>query len=104
INLDEGVSLPISILNQMRRECIDLLSKSRIKVKNRNYKNKLVQYNPEVIDRNKDAKIRVKVKNLEQLESAIKYNVDVVYYEDIATLENALEMGKESKKRVIYSA
>ncbi|MEG2247077.1 MAG: DUF3656 domain-containing protein, partial [Peptostreptococcaceae bacterium] len=104
IDLDDNISLPISILNQMRRECIDLLSKSRIKVKNRNYKNKLVQYNPEVIDRNKDAKIRVKVKNLEQLESAIKYNVDVVYYEDIATLENALEMGKESKKRVIYSA
>jgi len=33
IILDEGVSLPISILNQMRRDCIDLLSEERVKIK-----------------------------------------------------------------------
>ena len=40
IDLEDGVSLPISVLNNMRRECIDILSEERIPVKNRKYKNK----------------------------------------------------------------
>ena len=40
IELDDNVSLPISILNQMRRDCIELLDKERVKIKNRDYKNR----------------------------------------------------------------
>lgn len=39
IDLDEGISLPISVINQIRRECIDNLSEKRIDIKDRKYKN-----------------------------------------------------------------
>ena len=35
IELDDNVSLPISLLNQMRRDCIELLDKERVSIKNR---------------------------------------------------------------------
>ena len=42
IDLEDGVSLPISVINQMRRECIDILSEERIPVKNRKYKKRKI--------------------------------------------------------------
>ena len=33
IDLDDGISLPISVINQIRRECIDNLSEERIGIK-----------------------------------------------------------------------
>ena len=102
--LDEDVSLPISILNQMRRDCIDLLNEERIKIKNRKYKSEKIEYKPSVLKKNTDKKIRAKVKNLEQLKYALECDIDSVYYEDIITLDKALEMGKEYNKNVIYSS
>ena len=104
IILDEGVSLPISILNQMRRDCIDLLSEERVKVKNRKYKSNKISYNPTKFNKPLSTKIRAKVKNLEQLQSALECDIDLVYYEDIITLEKALEMGLKYNKKVVYSA
>ena len=72
IELDDNVSLPISLLNQMRRDCIELLDKERVSIKNRKYKNKIVKYKPVQYNRNKQQEISVKVKNLEQLESALE--------------------------------
>ncbi len=46
IELDDNVSLPISLLNQMRRDCIELLNEERISIKNRKYKNKTIKYKP----------------------------------------------------------
>ena len=102
--LDKDVSLPISILNQMRRDCIDLLNEERIKIKNRKYKSEKIEYKPSVLKKNTDKKIRAKVKNLEQLKYALECDIDSVYYEDIITLDKALEMGKEYNKKVIYSS
>ena len=82
IELDDNVSLPISLLNQMRRDCIELLNKERISIKNRKYKNKTIKYKPVQYNRNKQQEISVKVKNLEQLESALECGVDRIYYED----------------------
>ena len=46
INLDEGVSMPISLINQMRREAIELLDEARIPVKDRAYKDSKIKYSP----------------------------------------------------------
>lgn len=96
IDLDEGVSMPISMLNQMRRDCIELLDKERIKIKDRKFKNNRLKYQPNRVNKQKKLntvpKIRVKVKNLEQLEAVLKYNIDLIYYEDINTLSKALEI------------
>lgn len=103
IDLDDNVSLPISMLNQMRRDCIDILNKERVKIKNRSYKDKKVKYSPTKYNRNLSSQISVKVKNLEQLESALECNVDIIYYEDINTLEKAVSLGMKFNKKVIYS-
>ena len=104
IDLDDGISLPISVINQIRRECIDKLSEERIEIKDRKYKNKKISYNPERAVRQKDKMIRVKVKNLEQLKEAVKFDIDAVYYEDESTIEEAIEIGNANNKNVIYSA
>ncbi|RDY24129.1 U32 family peptidase [Romboutsia maritimum] len=102
--IDNGVSLPISILNQMRRECIDELSNERIYIKNRNYKNEKVCYNPSTLNKKSNSKLRAKVKNLEQLQAALECDIDTVYYEDANTLKDALEIAFKLNKEVIYSS
>ncbi|VIF66874.1 protease [Clostridioides difficile] len=96
IDLDEGVSMPISVLNQMRRDCIELLDGERIKIKDRKFKKNILKYQPNRVNKQKKLntvpKIRVKVKNLEQLEAVLNYDVDLIYYEDINTLSKALQM------------
>lgn len=104
IELDDNVSLPISLLNQMRRDCIELLDKERVSIKNRKYKNKDVKYKPVQYNRNKKQEISVKVKNLEQLESALQCNVDRIYYEDTNTIDKAMSLAIKYNKKVIYSA
>ena len=104
IELDDNVSLPISLLNQMRRDCIEILDKERISIKNRKYKNKIVKYKPVLYNRNKQQEISVKVKNLEQLESALECGVDRIYYEDTNTIDKAMSLAMKYNKKVIYSA
>ena len=97
IELDDNVSLPISLLNQMRRDCIELLNKERISIKNRKYKNKTIKYKPVQYNRNKQQEISVKVKNLEQLESALECGVDRIYYEDTNTIDKAMSLAMKKK-------
>ena len=104
IELDDNVSLPISLLNQMRRDCIELLDKERVSIKNRKYKNKIVKYKPVQYNRNKQQEISVKVKNLEQLESALECGVDRIYYEDTNTIDKGMSLAMKYDKKVIYSA
>ena len=104
IELDDNVSLPISLLNQMRRDCIELLDKERVSIKNRKYKNKTVKYKPVLYNRNKQQGISVKVKSLEQLESALECGVDRIYYEDTNTIDKAMSLAMKYNKKVIYSA
>ena len=104
IELDDNVSLPISLLNQMRRDCIELLDKERVSIKNRKYKNKTVKYKPVLYNRNKQQEISVKVKNLEQLESALECGLDRIYYEDTNTIDKAMSLAMKYNKKVIYSA
>ena len=104
IELDDNVSLPISLLNQMRRDCIELLDKERVSIKNRKYKNKTIKYKPVQYNRNKQQAISVKVKNLEQLESALECGVDRIYYEDTNTIDKAMSLAMKYNKKVIYSA
>ena len=104
IILDDNASLPVSILNQMRRDCIEFLDEERIKIKNRNHKNKILKYNPTKVNRDSSEQIAVKVKNLEQLEGALQCNIDIVYYEDVNTLDEALKMGIKFSKKISYSA
>ena len=101
INLDEGVSMPISLINQMRRDAIDLLDQARIPVKGRAYKQSKISYNPKKQNKHYEPKIRVKINNLDALKAVVGLNVDKIYYEDLKTLDQAIEIAKE---KIIYSA
>ena len=106
INLDEGVSMPISLINQMRREAIELLDNARISVKGRMYKDNDIKYSPKIYSRNADnkSKIRVKVNNIEALKSILNLDIDMIYYEDVSTIEQAMTMANVNNKKLIYSA
>lgn len=106
INLDEGVSMPISLINQMRREAIELLDNARISVKGRMYKDNDIKYSPKIYSRNADnkSKIRVKVNNIEALKSILNLDIDMIYYEDVSTIEQAMTMVNANNKKLIYSA
>lgn len=106
INLDKGVSMPISLINQMRREAIELLDEARIPVKGRAYKDSKIKYSPKKYakDINSNSKIRVKINNIEALKSIINLDIDMIYYEDVATLEQAMAMATANNKKLIYSA
>lgn len=102
VDIDENISLPISILNQLRRDAIDKLSNERISIKKRVYKNQTLIYTPKSVIRDKDIKLRVKIKNIDQLKYVLKYDIDAVYYEDINTLDEAIEISN-NKVKIIYS-
>ena len=77
--------MPISLINQMRREAIELLDEARIPVKGRAYKDSKIKYSPKKYakDTNSNSKIRVKINNIEALKSIINLDIDMIYYEDV---------------------
>ena len=104
VDMDNNVSLPISILNQMRRDAIESLSEERVSIKNREYKNKEIAYNPKIFIRDDEVKLRAKVKNIEQLKAIVNYKeIDAIYYEDINTLDEAKTIANENNMNLIYS-
>ena len=104
VDMDDNVSLPISILNQIRRDAIESLSEERVAIKNRAYKNKEIAYNPKSFVRDDEVKLRAKVKNIEQLKAIVNYKeIDAIYYEDINTLGEAKTIANENNMNLIYS-
>lgn len=103
MDLDDNISLPISILNQMRRDCIEALDEERVKIKNRSYKNKVVKYNPTKVKRDNKESLSVKVKNLEQLKETLECGIETIYYEDVKTLDEAIVMSHKYNTKLVYS-
>ncbi len=46
--------MPISVLNQMRRDCIELLDGERIKIKDRKFKKNILKYQPNRVNKQKN--------------------------------------------------
>ncbi len=46
--------MPISVLNQMRRDCIELLDEERIKIKDRKFKKNRLKYQPNRVNKQKN--------------------------------------------------
>lgn len=104
IDLDENVSMSVSVLNNLRRECIEKLSAERFKIKNRKFKDKKINYNPKIVDKNYENNISVKVKNLEQLKVVLNYDLKNIYYEDTNTIDEAIDLAKKQGKEIIYAS
>jgi putative protease len=106
IDLDNNISMPISALNKMRRECIEHLSKKRSEVPGRKFKDKNIEYSAKPANRGsgKASKLRVKVKNIDQLNAVLGYDLDIIYYEDIYTLDEAIKVSEKLGEKIVYSA
>lgn len=106
IIIDENVSMPISVLNQMRRDCIEKLSDIRCSIKDRKHKEEDIEYQPNYKKRDisEKNKLRVKVKNLDQLDAVISKGIDLIYYEDIYSLGEAIAVAEKSGDKIVYSA
>ncbi len=107
IDIEDGISIPISLINKMRREAIEKLSESREKVIGRSLKSKEIKYyiedkRPEHME--EEPKIRVKVKNIEQLKAIVDLDIDTIYYENLYDFEEAKKIAYNNNKKIIYSA
>ncbi|WP_101773124.1 DUF3656 domain-containing U32 family peptidase [Peptostreptococcus faecalis] len=102
--IDEGISIPISELNNMRREAILELSEQLSKVNGRKYVINKNEY--EIVDEKNDyvddKQLNISCKNLEQLKAIVDFEIDNIYYRDINTLENAIEIASKKGKKISY--
>ncbi|QZY56330.1 DUF3656 domain-containing U32 family peptidase [Crassaminicella profunda] len=101
IQVDEGVAIPISAINQLRRTAIEKLSDLRGNYHHRN--NIDVKSFHEKIEKwfmfkekqkEKEMHIHVSVNNLNQLKAVLDFSVDRIYYNDFDTIEEAINLGK----------
>lgn len=111
IELEEGLSLPISELNNIRRKSIELLNKYRSINKRVGYdflndesvlKNVKFDRKRDASIKNENYKLNVSCQSLEQLKKVLEYDVDNIYYRDIYTLNEAIEISKKFNRKISY--
>lgn len=102
IEKDENISIPVSLLNEIRRDAVEKLNNKR---KNLN-KRKIVKIeieDKEKLDKDvRDTKVNVKIRKMSQLRKIVDLNIDTIYYEDIDTLKDAINLCKEHNKNIVY--
>ncbi|MGE5455860.1 MAG: DUF3656 domain-containing U32 family peptidase [Ignavibacteriales bacterium] len=86
---DDNIFIPVSVINELRREVLDKLSDERIKV-DRNIN--IESYNVEVKNSIQDKiKIKARVKNEEQYQACIDFGIDDIYIDDYKQYEKYKE-------------
>ena len=104
-SIENGVSIAISELNNVRRRAIEELSEKRV-ITDRSEANIDIEKSyatKQVFDENSDSlKVNISCKNIDQLKSAVKKDIDTIYYKDVYTLNEAIEIAKENSKKIAY--
>ncbi len=103
IEKDENISLPISILNELRREAIEKLEEKRKTIHKRKRIKVSLKEEKEFTRKKKEIKLRIKVRNILQLKAVMNEGVDLIYYEDITTLKDAMDICSKNKIKIIFS-
>lgn len=105
-SIEDGVSIAISELNNVRRKAVEKLSEKRILVDRSEANiNNIEKTNSikQVFDESDDSlKVNVSCKNIAQLKSAVKKNIDTIYYKDVYSLNEAIEIAKENSKKIAF--
>ncbi|WFD09495.1 U32 family peptidase [Tepidibacter hydrothermalis] len=102
IDKDENISMPVSILNEIRREAVEKLNNKR-KNLNKRKLSKIEVEDKEKLDKDvRDTKVNVKIRKMSQLRKIADLNIDTIYYEDIDTLKDAMNVCKEHNKNIVY--
>jgi len=108
ISLSENTSIPISVLNSLRRDAVEELMNLRKIRHNRekldDFTEKLESLNlsDKVQDKSvvKIKKISIKVDTLEQLKVALNYPINRIYYGDISTFKEAILLCKDKNIQI----
>jgi putative protease len=103
IEKDENISIPISILNEMRREAVRKLDNKRKNLNKRKAIKLDIEDKERIYRENKDIKISVKIRKIYQLKKILDLDIDIIYYEDINTLKEAMELCDKYNKKLVYS-
>ena len=93
INMDEGITMPISIINKIRRELLEKLEKNRTQHHAGRQRREI---QPTVSNLDTTAitpQLTVSVRNIKQLQTVLNHNIETIYYKDIKTLKKAVELG-----------
>ncbi len=107
IEWDDGLFIPVSELNQLRRDAVGKLDLIRKNFHNRRYadadmaeKRMLYLVDNETVKKQK-VRVSVKVQNIKQLKTVLKFPVNRVYYSDFDSIQEALELSKNHSIQVI---
>ena len=103
--IGEGLSIPISELNNIRRKAIEELCKKRIPADRRNSVLDVeLQENKSEIHkmRSENIKLNVSCKNIEQLKAAIEGGADEIYYRDVFSIEEAIRIAYDKGVKISY--
>ena len=108
IQLDEAISVPLSIINGLRREAIEKLSSIR---ENRNNRQPRIDTPeppslnvcPDNLDNStENLMISVKVDTIHQLKTVLDMKVNRIYYGDINTLQEAIDLCNKSGTQIFF--
>lgn len=110
INKDEDAFLPISALNNLRRQALEQLDD--IRAKRHADRNEEINHVGEQFEVDPDfnkavnsvgsQQISVSVSNIAQLEAAVEAGADVAYFGDSKTLEEALEFSRKKGIQIYF--
>jgi len=102
IQIDENGTIPISTINKLRRDVLEALeAKRRTRYPNRVFTEKAIEIE-EVKKEENEQELRVSVRHLEQLRVVCNMSeIKTVYYSDFFTLAKAVQLAKESEKKLI---
>lgn len=116
IDLEENCSIPASVLNSLRREAVEEIIEKR---KNRHKREKisaeLIKHklanvsDEEELELELDNKVKVsgkklsvKVDTLEQLDAVLNHSIDRVYYGDLFTFKEAIQLCREKNIDIYF--
>ena len=103
--IEDGLSIPISELNNIRRKAVEELCEQRVKVDRTSSKLdvKLQEVQSEVsMNRHEGFRMNVSCGNLSQLKAVLESEADQVYYRDVFTLCDAVEMAEKAGKKISF--
>lgn len=102
LNMDDNITMPISVINKIRREVLEQLETKRSQRFEQRQKSDVIIELPNVSKQSMTPQLSVSVRNLKQLKIILEcQGIETIYYKDIQTLPKAFELAAEFNKEII---
>lgn len=103
VDIGDGLSMPISEMNRMRREAVELLYDRRLKIKRSMIVDNTDKYfdikGNNLVDWSGIGSISISCWTIDQLKAALDLNVNRIYFRSIKLLEEAIDIYSEYKNK-----